>query len=73
MTPTFRDLGVDDALCDALEAKGITHPFPIQALTLPMALAGDDLIGLPYSAHLASPSVQRQPDLQIQSLVFVII
>ncbi len=45
MTPTFRDLGVDDALCDALEAKGITHPFPIQALTLPMALAGDDLIG----------------------------
>ncbi len=45
MTETFRDLGVDAALCDALEAKGITHPFPIQALTLPMALAGDDLIG----------------------------
>lgn len=45
MTETFRDLGVDAALCDALEAKGITHPFPIQAMTLPMALAGDDLIG----------------------------
>ena len=45
MTATFRDLGVDAALCDALEAKGITHPFPIQAMTLPMALAGNDLIG----------------------------
>jgi len=45
VTATFRDLGVDDALCDALEAKGITHPFPIQAMTLPMALSGSDLIG----------------------------
>jgi superfamily II DNA/RNA helicase len=45
VTATFRDLGVDAALCDALEAKGITHPFPIQAMTLPMALAGSDLIG----------------------------
>ena len=42
---TFRDLGVDDALCDALEAKGITHPFPIQELALPLALDGHDLIG----------------------------
>jgi superfamily II DNA/RNA helicase len=45
VTNTFRDLGVDAILCDALEAKGITHPFPIQAMTLPMALAGGDLIG----------------------------
>jgi superfamily II DNA/RNA helicase len=45
VTTTFRDLGVDPALCDALEAKGIVNPFPIQAMTLPMALAGGDLIG----------------------------
>ena len=45
MTTTFRDLGVDGALCDALEAEGIVHPFPIQELTLPTALAGHDLIG----------------------------
>ncbi len=45
VTKTFRDLGVDGALCDALEAKGITHPFPIQELTLPIALQGHDLIG----------------------------
>jgi superfamily II DNA/RNA helicase len=42
---TFRDIGVDDALCTALEAKGITHPFPIQELALPLALEGHDLIG----------------------------
>ena len=42
---TFRDIGVDDALCDALEAQGITHPFPIQELALPLALEGNDLIG----------------------------
>ena len=29
----------------ALDAAGITHAFPIQALTLPLALAGQDLIG----------------------------
>ncbi len=45
VTKTFRDLGVHPALCDALEAGGITHPFPIQELTLPLALDGHDLIG----------------------------
>ncbi len=45
MTDTFRDLGVAEELCTALEEKGITHPFPIQALSLPLALAGNDLIG----------------------------
>ena len=45
MTKTFRDLGVDPALCDALADNGITHPFPIQELTLPLALDGHDLIG----------------------------
>jgi superfamily II DNA/RNA helicase len=45
VTKTFRDLGVDGALCDALAAEGITHPFPIQELTLPLALTGNDLIG----------------------------
>jgi superfamily II DNA/RNA helicase len=45
VTKTFRDLGVDPALCDALAEGGITHPFPIQELTLPLALDGHDLIG----------------------------
>ncbi|MDR0944598.1 MAG: DEAD/DEAH box helicase [Bifidobacteriaceae bacterium] len=42
---TFRDLGVDPRICDALAKVGITHPFPIQALTLPTALQGHDIIG----------------------------
>ena len=44
-TPTFADLGVHPDICAALDAVGITHPFPIQAMTLPLALAGQDLIG----------------------------
>jgi len=44
-TPTFAALGVLPATVEALEAVGITHPFPIQALTLPVALHGHDIIG----------------------------
>ncbi len=43
--PTFADLGVRDEIVRALAEKGIEHPFAIQELTLPMALAGDDVIG----------------------------
>jgi superfamily II DNA/RNA helicase len=42
---TFRDFGVAEPFCAALDAAGITHAFPIQALTLPIALEGHDLIG----------------------------
>jgi len=41
----FRDLGVAEPICGALEAAGITTAFPIQALALPIALDGHDLIG----------------------------
>lgn len=43
--PTFAQLGVRDEIVRALAEKGIERPFAIQELTLPMALAGDDLIG----------------------------
>jgi superfamily II DNA/RNA helicase len=42
---TFRDFGVSEPFCAALAAAGITHAFPIQALTLAIALDGHDLIG----------------------------
>ena len=42
---TFRDFGIAEPICAALEAQGITTAFPIQALTLPVALDGHDLIG----------------------------
>src|ERR1700758_2299457 len=42
---TFADLGVRDEIVQALKEEGVEHPFAIQELTLPLALAGDDLIG----------------------------
>jgi superfamily II DNA/RNA helicase len=45
LNSTFAELGVRDEIVRALAEQGITHPFAIQELTLPMALAGDDLIG----------------------------
>lgn len=42
---TFETLGVSPDLVAALAADGIETPFPIQALTIPDALAGRDLCG----------------------------
>ena len=42
---TFASLGVRDEIVSALAEDGIEQPFAIQELTLPLALAGDDLIG----------------------------
>ncbi|MDT9682594.1 DEAD/DEAH box helicase [Streptomyces sp. TRM76323] len=41
----FADLGLPPALLRALEAEGVTVPFPIQAATLPNSLAGRDVLG----------------------------
>ncbi|MDP1819586.1 MAG: DEAD/DEAH box helicase [Acidimicrobiales bacterium] len=45
MSPTFADLGVPAALCQRLDDLGIVEPFPVQAATLPDALAGRDVCG----------------------------
>ena len=41
----FSDLGIDTDMVEALEAKGIIEPFPIQEQTIPIALTGQDIIG----------------------------
>ena len=41
----FTSLGVPAELVRILDAQGITEPFPIQAATLPDALAGRDVLG----------------------------
>ena len=41
----FAALGVPAALVRALDAQGITSPFPIQTATLPDTLAGRDVLG----------------------------
>ncbi|MDI3314867.1 MAG: DEAD/DEAH box helicase [Mycobacterium sp.] len=43
--PTFAELGVRDEIVRALADDGIDRPFAIQELTLPLALAGEDVIG----------------------------
>lgn len=45
MTTTFASLGVPEPIADALARRGITEAFPIQAATIPDALAGRDLCG----------------------------
>ena len=45
VAPTFAELGVRDEIVRALDEIGIERTFAIQELTLPLALAGDDLIG----------------------------
>jgi len=42
---SFAQLGVRDEIVRALAEQGIENAFAIQELTLPLALAGDDLIG----------------------------
>jgi superfamily II DNA/RNA helicase len=41
----FSSLGVCEEICSGLAAAGIMTTFPIQALTLPLALGGHDIIG----------------------------
>lgn len=45
LTTTFRELGILPETAEALEAVGILNPFPIQEMTLPVALSGSDVIG----------------------------
>ncbi|MFD9098739.1 DEAD/DEAH box helicase, partial [Streptomyces collinus] len=45
LTTTFRELGILPETAEALEAVGIISPFPIQEMTLPVALSGTDVIG----------------------------
>ncbi len=44
-SPAFSDFPIREEIVAALEAVGITRTFAIQELTLPIALAGNDLIG----------------------------
>jgi len=72
---SFAELGVPRELIDMLAAEGITAPFPIQAATLPDALAGRDVLGrgrtgsgktlgflLPVLTRLAASPRKRRPN-----------
>jgi len=60
----FRALGVSEAVCDGLVARGIETPFHIQALVIPEALAGGDVLaksptGSGKTLAFAIPIVER--------------
>jgi ATP-dependent helicase YprA (DUF1998 family) len=70
--PTFTELGLPERLITALNRRGVTAPFAIQARALPDAIAGRDVLGraqtgsgktlafgLPMLARLAG--TPRQP------------
>ncbi|KOV82400.1 RNA helicase [Streptomyces sp. NRRL WC-3618] len=42
---TFGDLGLPEGVVRKLTQNGVTSPFPIQAATIPDALAGKDILG----------------------------
>ncbi|MET0590480.1 MAG: DEAD/DEAH box helicase, partial [Naasia sp.] len=76
---TFRDLGVEGDIADALASKGIHEPFPIQTQTIPMALAGQDIIGQAKTGTgktfgFGLPLIQRlgaDPAPGVQALIVV--
>ncbi|MGW0931921.1 DEAD/DEAH box helicase, partial [Streptomyces sp. NPDC002644] len=43
--PSFADLGLPEGVVRKLAQNGVTQPFPIQAATIPDALAGKDILG----------------------------
>ncbi len=45
-TPPFSELGLPAPLLAAIESMGYERPSPIQALSIPPAMAGRDLVGL---------------------------
>lgn len=76
LNPTFAELGVRDEIVRALREDGKEHPFAIQELTMPLALAGDDLIGqartgMGKTLAFGVPLLQRittDPDLPLTGI-----
>ncbi len=76
---TFSELNIDQDMVDALAAKGIIEPFPIQAQTIPLALDGQDIIGQAKTGTgktfgFGLPVIQRlglNPAPGVQALIVV--
>ena len=66
MPKSFQELGVSAPVAKALSRQGITHPFAIQSLVLPDALAGLDILaesptGSGKTLAFGLPLVERTP------------
>ncbi|MDQ2984800.1 MAG: DEAD/DEAH box helicase [Actinomycetota bacterium] len=75
---TFRELGVSQPVVDALAARSINHPFLIQDLVLPDALAGLDILarsptGSGKTLAFAVPIVERMTAAQARPSALVLV
>ncbi|WP_179578437.1 DEAD/DEAH box helicase [Leifsonia psychrotolerans] len=76
---TFSELNIDQDMVEALADKGILEPFPIQTQTIPLALAGQDIIGQAKTGTgktfgFGLPLIQRlglNPEPGVQALIVV--
>ncbi len=76
---TFSELNIDQDMVDSLASKGILEPFPIQTQTIPLALAGQDIIGQAKTGTgktfgFGLPVIQRlglNPEPGVQALIVV--
>jgi superfamily II DNA/RNA helicase len=64
MSKSFQDLGVSDAVVDALATVGVIAPFPVQALVMRDAMSGADVLaksetGSGKTLAFAIPIVER--------------
>lgn len=74
---TFRSLGLSDTLVQAVENSGYVTPTPIQAETIPLLLAGRDVLGQAQTgtgktAAFALPFLQRISIKQHEPQVLVL-
>jgi superfamily II DNA/RNA helicase len=72
----FRSLGVSEPVCNVLAARGIETPFQIQALVIPEALRGGDVLaksptGSGKTLAFAIPIVENHSDSTPFALVLV--
>jgi ATP-dependent RNA helicase RhlE len=72
----FRSLGVSEAICEVLSARGIESPFQIQSLVIPEALRGSDILaksptGSGKTLAFAIPIVERDSHGKPFALVLV--
>ncbi|MBI1943650.1 MAG: DEAD/DEAH box helicase, partial [Betaproteobacteria bacterium] len=80
MSPSFRSLGLTADLLSAIAEQGYTDPTPIQALAIPVVLAGRDLLGAAQTgtgktAGFTLPILQildaKGPGRNVRALVLV--
>ncbi len=79
MTKTFNELGVSEVVVRSLAKRGITDPFPVQALVMKDALSGADVLaksetGSGKTLGFAIPIVERlDPAEQNRPLALILV